>query len=90
MLEDFCPKLDDPVGGIQRCADWGPGGRFQVCKIECNDGLKFSQEVRLLVMRCEFDAERISLFHLVLEKNCCGTDQCFSFLNITELVARFY
>ncbi|XP_069982834.1 uncharacterized protein uif isoform X2 [Penaeus vannamei] len=45
VLEDFCPKLDDPVGGIQRCADWGPGGRFQVCKIECNDGLKFSQEV---------------------------------------------
>ncbi|XP_063614589.1 sushi, von Willebrand factor type A, EGF and pentraxin domain-containing protein 1-like isoform X2 [Penaeus indicus] len=45
VLEDFCPKLDDPVGGIQRCADWGPGGRFKVCKIECNDGLKFSQEV---------------------------------------------
>lgn len=53
VLEDFCPKLDDPVGGIQRCADWGPGGRFQVCKIECNDGLKFSQEVSLLVMVCE-------------------------------------
>ncbi|XP_045124302.1 sushi, von Willebrand factor type A, EGF and pentraxin domain-containing protein 1-like isoform X1 [Portunus trituberculatus] len=45
VLEDFCPKLEDPVGGIQRCTDWGPGGRFKVCKIECNEGLKFSTEV---------------------------------------------
>ena len=26
---------------IQRCSDWGPGGRFQVCSIECNVGLAF-------------------------------------------------
>ncbi|KAK7079934.1 Calcium ion binding, partial [Halocaridina rubra] len=45
VLEKFCPKLDDPVGGVQRCSDWGPGGRFKVCKIECNDGLKFSTQV---------------------------------------------
>ncbi|XP_045614794.2 uncharacterized protein uif isoform X1 [Procambarus clarkii] len=45
VLEEFCPKLDDPVGGVQRCSDWGPGGRFKVCKIECNDGLKFSTKV---------------------------------------------
>ncbi|CAL4150116.1 unnamed protein product [Meganyctiphanes norvegica] len=45
VLEEFCPKLEDPVGGIQRCSDWGPGGRFKVCKIECNDGLRFSTQV---------------------------------------------
>ncbi|XP_071520140.1 uncharacterized protein uif isoform X2 [Panulirus ornatus] len=45
VLEDFCPKLDDPVGGVQRCSDWGPGGRFKVCKIECNEGLRFSTQV---------------------------------------------
>lgn len=49
VLDDFCPKLEDPVGGVQRCTDWGPGGRFKVCKIECNEGLKFSTEVRDLV-----------------------------------------
>lgn len=46
VLEEFCPKLEDPVGGVQHCTDWGPGGRFKVCKIECNEGLKFSTEVR--------------------------------------------
>jgi len=45
VLEEFCPKLEDPIGGIQRCSDWGPGGRFKVCKIECNDGLRFSTQV---------------------------------------------
>ncbi|XP_064091137.1 sushi, von Willebrand factor type A, EGF and pentraxin domain-containing protein 1-like isoform X2 [Macrobrachium nipponense] len=45
VLPDFCPTLDDPVGGVQRCSNWGPGGRFKVCKIECNDGLKFSTRV---------------------------------------------
>ncbi|XP_076035426.1 sushi, von Willebrand factor type A, EGF and pentraxin domain-containing protein uif [Oratosquilla oratoria] len=45
VLEEFCPRLEDPVGGVQRCSDWGPGSRFKVCKIECNDGLRFSTQV---------------------------------------------
>jgi len=27
------------------CEDWGPGGRFKVCRIECDEGKKFSQPV---------------------------------------------
>ncbi|XP_018013808.1 sushi, von Willebrand factor type A, EGF and pentraxin domain-containing protein 1 isoform X2 [Hyalella azteca] len=45
VLEDFCEDLADPVGGTQRCSNWGPGGRFKVCSIECNPGLKFSTQV---------------------------------------------
>ena len=37
--------MDPPVGGAQKCEDWGPGGSFKVCRIECDEGLKFSQEV---------------------------------------------
>ena len=45
IVNEFCPKLADPVGGSQRCSDWGPGGRFKVCSIECNAGLAFSVPV---------------------------------------------
>lgn len=45
VVEELCPELDDPAGGVKRCWDWGPGGRFKVCKIECNPGLQFSVEV---------------------------------------------
>lgn len=45
VLNSFCPPLDPPVGGSQSCEDWGPGGRFKVCRISCEDGLKFSQDV---------------------------------------------
>ena len=45
VLESFCPPLDEPEGGTQSCEDWGPGGRFTVCRIQCNEGMKFSQEV---------------------------------------------
>jgi len=45
VLESFCPPLDPPEGGIQNCEDWGPGGRFKVCRINCTDGKKFSQTV---------------------------------------------
>ena len=45
VLEEFCEDLEDPIGGVQRCSNWGPGGRFKVCGIECNTGLKFSTEV---------------------------------------------
>ena len=45
VLNSFCPPLDPPQGGSQSCEDWGPGGRFKVCKIECQDGLRFSQKV---------------------------------------------
>ena len=45
VVSQFCPKLSDPVGGTQRCSDWGPGGRFKVCSIECNAGLAFSVPV---------------------------------------------
>ncbi|EZA50646.1 Sushi, von Willebrand factor type A, EGF and pentraxin domain-containing protein [Ooceraea biroi] len=45
VLSDFCPVLDDPIGGTQQCKDWGSGGQFKVCEIFCNDGLRFSQEV---------------------------------------------
>ena len=41
----FCPPLDPPIGGVQKCEDWGPGGSFKVCRIECEEGLKFSREV---------------------------------------------
>ena len=30
---------------MQSCEDWGPGGRFKVCRISCNDGMRFSQPV---------------------------------------------
>lgn len=44
-LAEFCPPLADPVGGFQQCKDWGSGGQFKVCEIQCNSGLKFSQPV---------------------------------------------
>ena len=37
--------MDPPIGGSQSCEDWGPGGSFQVCRIACDEGLKFSTEV---------------------------------------------
>ncbi|XP_032681239.1 sushi, von Willebrand factor type A, EGF and pentraxin domain-containing protein 1 isoform X1 [Odontomachus brunneus] len=45
VLSDFCPVLDDPIGGTQQCKDWGSGSQFKVCEISCNTGLRFSQEV---------------------------------------------
>lgn len=33
------------MGGFQQCKDWGSGGQFKVCEIQCNSGLKFSQPV---------------------------------------------
>ena len=45
VLESFCPPLDPPEGGKQNCEAWGPGGRFHVCRIECDPGMKFSQPV---------------------------------------------
>ncbi len=45
FLDSFCPPLDPPQGGSQQCEDWGPGGRFKVCRIRCDDGLRFSQPV---------------------------------------------
>ncbi|XP_077268738.1 sushi, von Willebrand factor type A, EGF and pentraxin domain-containing protein uif isoform X1 [Temnothorax americanus] len=45
VLSDFCPTLEDPIGGTQQCKDWGSGGQFKVCEISCNAGLRFSQEV---------------------------------------------
>ena len=47
VVDSLCPAPKDPVGGIQRCGDWGPGGRFKVCTIECKPGMKFSTEVSL-------------------------------------------
>lgn len=45
VAAEFCPMLDDPIGGTQQCKDWGSGGQFKVCEISCNTGLRFSQEV---------------------------------------------
>jgi len=45
VVESFCPPLDPPESGSQNCEDWGPGGRFKVCRIECDPGMKFSQPV---------------------------------------------
>jgi len=45
VLNSLCPPLDPPVGGFQSCEDWGPGGRFKVCRIMCDEGLRFSQPV---------------------------------------------
>ena len=45
VLKSICPPLDPPKNGKQKCEDWGPGGRFKVCRVECNDGYRFSQEV---------------------------------------------
>lgn len=45
ILANFCPELSDPVGGFQICKDWGAGGQFKVCEIQCNQGLRFSQEI---------------------------------------------
>lgn len=42
---EFCPPLADPIGGTQICKDWGYGGQFKVCEIECNHGLRFSEQV---------------------------------------------
>ncbi len=43
--DSFCPPLDPPQGGVQACEDWGPGGRFKVCRIACDEGLRFSRPV---------------------------------------------
>ena len=43
VLKSICPPLNEPKNGIQKCEDWGPGGRFKVCRIECNEGYQFSQ-----------------------------------------------
>ena len=40
VVKSFCPPL-----GSQNCEDWGPGGRFKVCRPECDPGMKFSQPV---------------------------------------------
>jgi len=45
VMEVFCPPLNEPEGGKQKCEVWGPGGRFMVCKIFCDEGMKFSQNV---------------------------------------------
>ena len=45
VLKSICPPLDPPKNGNQKCEDWGPGGRFKVCRIECDEGYRFSQEV---------------------------------------------
>ena len=45
LPDSFCPPLDPPQGGSQQCEDWGPGGRFKVCRIRCDEGLRFSQAV---------------------------------------------
>ena len=45
VLESFCPPLDPPEGGRMKCEDWGPGGRFKVCRIFCEEGMRFSQEI---------------------------------------------
>ena len=45
VVEEFCPPLVPPEGGTQSCEDWGPGGIIKVCRIECEDGKKFSQPV---------------------------------------------
>ena len=43
VLKSICPPLDPPKNGNQKCEDWGPGGRFKVCRIECEEGYRFSQ-----------------------------------------------
>ena len=45
VLREFCPLPLPPIGGERRCTDWGPGGRFKVCKIMCNQGLEFAQPI---------------------------------------------
>merc|ERR1719282_869009 len=45
VLESFCPPLDPPISGNQICEDWGPGGRFKVCRIECDPDKEFSTPV---------------------------------------------
>lgn len=45
VLSEFCEPLADPVGGTQVCKDWGVGGKFKVCEISCNSGLRFSEPV---------------------------------------------
>ncbi|KAB7498637.1 Fibropellin-1 [Armadillidium nasatum] len=45
VVEELCPTPADPMGGFQRCAEWGPGGRFKVCRIQCKEGMKFSVNV---------------------------------------------
>ena len=42
---NICPPLDPPISEVQQYEDWGPGGSFKVCRIECEEGLKFSREV---------------------------------------------
>ncbi|XP_028967225.1 uncharacterized protein LOC108863645 [Galendromus occidentalis] len=45
VLNDFCPIPPAPIGGYRQCSDWGPGSRFKVCSIGCDDGLDFSEKV---------------------------------------------
>ncbi|CAG2119816.1 unnamed protein product, partial [Medioppia subpectinata] len=45
VVREFCRVPPAPVGGERECSDWGPGGRFKVCRIKCNQGLQFSQPI---------------------------------------------
>lgn len=45
VLREHCPMPLSPVGGEKYCGDWGPGGRFKVCRIQCNEGAQFAQPV---------------------------------------------
>ncbi len=45
VLREFCKVPLPPIGGERECSDWGPGGRFKVCKIACNHGLQFAQPI---------------------------------------------
>lgn len=47
VLQQHCPMPLSPVGGEKYCLDWGVGGKFKVCRIQCNEGLQFAQPVPL-------------------------------------------
>ncbi|KAG0433549.1 hypothetical protein HPB47_019805, partial [Ixodes persulcatus] len=45
VLNEFCPLPTPPLGGQRHCSDWGPGSRFKMCTISCEDGQEFSQPI---------------------------------------------
>ena len=45
ILKERCPLPLPPNGGERICGDWGKGGMNKYCKIFCNPGLAFSQNV---------------------------------------------
>ncbi|GMT25305.1 hypothetical protein PFISCL1PPCAC_16602, partial [Pristionchus fissidentatus] len=42
VIRSHCPRLAEPMNGLQNCESWGPQLRYKACSIRCRDGFAFS------------------------------------------------